>query len=104
MVRAAKGMKDRGTVLPDHLRPALQEHLERVKLLHQDDMAKGYGRVYLPYALGRKYPNACLGWGWQYVFPAKGLSKDPQTGDIRRHHVHENGLQKAVQAAARGPV
>jgi len=101
MVRAAKGMKDRGTVLPDHLRPALQEHLERVKLLHQDDMAKGYGRVYLPYALGRKYPNACLEWGWQYVFPAKGLSKDPQTGDIRRHHVHENGLQKAVQTAAR---
>ncbi|OPX92613.1 MAG: Tyrosine recombinase XerC [Syntrophorhabdus sp. PtaB.Bin006] len=82
MVRDAKGMKDRVTVLPDNLRQALQEHLERAKLLHQDDMAKGYGRVYLPYALGRKYPNACLEWGWQYVFPAKGLSKDPQTGDI----------------------
>jgi integron integrase len=101
LVRDAKGMKDRITVLPDNLRPHLHEHLERVKLLHQDDIVKGYGRTYLPYALERKYPKASAEWGWQYIFPTKSLSKDPRTGDIRRHHVHENGLQKAVQTAAR---
>jgi integron integrase len=101
LVRDAKGMKDRITVLPDNLKTAFHEHLERVKLLHQDDVVKGYGRTYLPYALERKYPKASVEWGWQYIFPAKSLSKDPRTGDIRRHHVHENGLQKAVQTAAR---
>ncbi len=101
VVRDAKGMKDRVTVLPDILKPPLREHLERVKIVHQNDVAKGYGRVYLPYALERKYPNASLEWGWQYVFPAKGLSKDPRTGEVRRHHIHENSLQKAVQTAVR---
>jgi integron integrase len=101
VVRDAKGMKDRVTVLPDSLKPSLIEHLERVKMVHQNDVAKGYGRVYLPYALERKYPNASLEWGWQYVFPAKGLSKDPRTGEVRRHHIHENSLQKAVQTAVR---
>ncbi len=101
LVRDAKGMKDRVTVLPDSLKPSLKEHLERVKLVHQNDMAKGYGCVYLPYALERKYPNASLEWGWQYVFPAKGLSKDPRTGEVRRHHIHENSLQKAVKTAVR---
>ena len=100
LVRDAKGMKDRITVLPDNLRELLRTHLERIKLLHRDDMAKGYGRVYLPYALERKYQNASTEWGWQYVFPAKSLSKDPRTGEIRRHHIHENGLQKIVKAAA----
>ena len=74
-------------------------HPERVKLTHQNDLAKGYGRVYLLYALERKYPNASLERGWQYVFPAKGLSKDPRTGEVRRHHIHENSLQKAVKTA-----
>ena len=101
LVRDAKGMKDRITVLPNNLRELLRTHLERIKLLHRDDMAKGYGRVYLPYALERKYQNASTEWGWQYVFPAKSLSKDPRTGEIRRHHIHENGLQKIVKAAAR---
>lgn len=101
LVRDAKGMKDRITVLPDNLRELLRTHLERIKLLHSDDMAKGYGRVYLPYALERKYQNASTEWGWQYVFPAKSLSKDPRTGEIRRHHIYENGLQKIVKAAAR---
>jgi integron integrase len=101
MVRDAKGMKDRVTVLPGSLKPSLREHLERVKLVHQNDMAKGYGRVYLPYGLERKYPNASIEWGWQYVFPAKGLSKDPRTGEVRRHHIHENSLQKAVKTAVR---
>jgi integron integrase len=101
LIRDAKGMKDRITMLPDSLKPSLREHLERVKLLHQNDLARGYGRVYLPYALERKYPNASLEWGWQYVFPAKGLSKDPRTGEVRRHHIHENSLQKAVKTAVR---
>lgn len=77
-VHDAKGMKDRITVLPDTLKPSLREHLERVKLVHQNDVAKGYGRVYLPYALERKYPKASLEWGWQYVFPAKGCPKIPE--------------------------
>jgi len=101
LVRDAKGMKDRVTVLPDTLKPSLREHLERVKLVHQNDVAKGYGRVYLPYALERKYPNASLEWGWQYVFPSKGVSKDPRTEEVRRHHIHENNLQKAVKTAVR---
>ena len=101
LVRDAKGMKDRITVLPDTLKSSLREHLERVKLVHQNDVAKGYGRVYLPYALERKYPDASLEWGWQYVFPAKGVSKDPRTGEVRRHHIHENSLQKAVKTAVR---
>lgn len=101
LIRDAKGIKDRITVLPDILKPSLREYLERVKLVHQNDVAKGYGRVYLPYALERKYPNASLEWGWQYVFPAKGLSKDPRTGEVRRHHIHENSLQKAVKTAVR---
>ncbi len=101
LVRDAKGMKDRVTVLPDNLKPLLRGHLERVHLVHQSDLAEGHGRAYLPYALERKYPKARAEWGWQYVFPAKNLSEDPQTGTIRRHHVHENGLQRAVQVAAR---
>lgn len=101
LVHDAKGMKDRVTMLPEMLEESLRAHLERVRLLHQDDLAKGHGRVYLPYALERKYPNASTEWGWQYVFPARSLSKDPRTGEIRRHHVHENALQKAVKAATR---
>ncbi|MBA4416287.1 MAG: integron integrase [Syntrophus sp. (in: bacteria)] len=101
LVRDAKGMKDRITVLPNNLKESLQTHMEQVRLLHQDDLAKGYGRVYLPYALERKYKNASSEWGWQYLFPAKSLSKDPRSDEIRRHHIHENGLQKAVKAAAR---
>jgi integron integrase len=99
VVRDAKGMKDRVTMLPERLKVPLQEHLLRVKLTHDDDLAKGYGRVYLPYALERKYPNANRQWGWQYVFPSPSLSKDPRSGDVRRHHLNENSLQKAVKKA-----
>jgi integron integrase len=101
VVRDGKGMKDRVTVLPQTIKTALEQHIERVKLLHKDDISKGHGRVYLPYALERKYPGANLEFGWQYVFPARTLSKDPRSDTIRRHHVHENVIQKAVKEAAR---
>jgi len=72
-----------------------------VKALHEQDLAQGYGAVYLPDALARKYPNADREWGWQYVFPASSLSQDPRSGVTRRHHLHECSLQKAVKEAAR---
>lgn len=69
--------------------------------MDQNDLAQGYGRVYLPYALAEKYPNANVEWGWQWVFPANKLSVDPRSGVTRRHHVDESGLQKAVRQAAK---
>src|SRR4029450_8563198 len=101
LVRDGKGEKDRITMLPETLVAPLQEHLVRVKQLHTKDLAEGYGAVYLPYALERKYPNANREWGWQYVFPAKSRSVDPRTGIERRHQLDESSLQKAVRAAAR---
>ena len=101
VVRDGKGMEDRVTMLPDSLVTPLQEHLQLVKRLHDEDLARGYGSVYLPFALERKYPNADQEWIWQYVFPSNRLSKDPRSGVVRRHHVSESGLQKAVKKAAR---
>ena len=101
LVRDGKGEKDRITMVPETLVAPLQEHLVRVKQLHTKDLAEGYGAVYLPYALERKYPNANREWGWQYVFPAKSRSVDPRTGIERRHHLDESSLQKAIRAAAR---
>ena len=101
IVRDGKGMKDRVTMLPDRLVPSLQDHLRHVKLAHEDDLAEGYGSVYLPFALKRKYPHANREWIWQYVFPATKLSKDPRTGLIHRHHIDASALQKAVRKAAR---
>jgi integrase len=89
------------TVLPDSLIPPLKEHLQRVKALHEQDLARGYGAVYLPDSLARKYPNADRESGWQYVFPASSLSQDPRSGITRRHHLLESSLQKAVTEAAR---
>jgi integron integrase len=100
-IRDGKGFKDRITVLPEPIKPALREHLERIKIIHENDLANGYGLVYLPYALARKYPNAGKEWGWQYVFSAKGISQDPRSDEKRRHHIHETALQKAVKQAAR---
>lgn len=99
--RDAKGGKDRVTLLPGAIREDLQNHLIRVKQLHADDLTRGLGEVYLPHALERKYINASREWGWQYVFPSKNLSKDPRSGKLRRHHVLESGLQKAVKIAVR---
>jgi len=101
IVRDGKGMQDRVTMLPDSLVTPLQEHLQRVKRLHDEDLARGYGSVYLPFALERKYPNAHREWIWQYVFPSDRLSRDPRSGIVRRHHISESSLQKAVKQAGR---
>ncbi len=98
-VRGGKGGKDRTVVMPDAVRSVLTEHFERVRVLHDRDLREGFGEVYIPEALARKYPNACREIGWQYVFPAKGRSKDPRSGKKMRHHVMESGLQKAVKTA-----
>jgi integron integrase len=99
-VREGKGFKDRVTMLPEISIVPLQAHLARVRSLHDEDVAEGYGAVYLPYALDKKYPNAAKEWGWQYVFPSRNLSVDPRSGVTRRHHVDEKSLQRAVKRAA----
>ncbi len=101
VVRDGKGFKDRVTVLPESVKGLLKAHLERVKLLHQQELKEGRGTVHLPYALERKYPSANREWCWQYVFPAAGLSRDPRSKAVQRHHVNEEGLQRAVKAAVR---
>ena len=101
VVRGGKGGKDRVTTLPSLLVEPLQRQLERAKALHELDIREGFGRVYLPYALARKYPQAEREWGWQYVFPASKRSMDPRTGREQRHHIAETALQKAVKAAIR---
>jgi integron integrase len=100
-VRDGKGAKDRYTVLPERVIPSLKEHLELVKLKHEQDLAVGYGKVYLPGALERKYPGAPAQWCWQYVFPARDLSTDPRTGITRRHHLEEATVHRAIQVAVR---
>ena len=130
VVHGGKGDKDRVTMLPESLRTAIGEHLQRVQLLHNEDLSKGLGAVWLPEGLARKYPKAAKEWGWQWVFPAKGLAADPEnrsssphpgplpsfgrsgegenpaerqlrpTVQLRRHHVKEDTIQRAVKAAA----
>ena len=101
LVHDGKGFKDRVTMLPDQLIAPLQAHLEIVRQMHEADLGRGLGNVYLPYALERKYPGAARDWRWQYVFPSDRLSADPRTGILGRHHVDESGLQKEVRRAAR---
>ena len=101
VVRDGKGNKDRSTLLPERLQPVLRKHLEKVKAIHQDDLANGYGEVYLPTALSRKLTSAAKSWKWQYVFPASKLSKDPRSNATRRHHIDETTLQKAVASAGK---
>ncbi len=100
-IRGAKGGKDRVALLPQELRAELLSHIERIKLLHQQDLKEGFGQVYIPEALARKYPQAARETGWQYVFPARNRSVDPRSGEVRRHHILESGLQKAVKLAVR---
>lgn len=101
IVRDGKGNKDRITPLPLNIIEPLKGHLEKVKLIHQNDLNDGYGAVYLPYALQRKYPNANKEWCWQYVFPSQKRSKDPRGGHYRRHHLDEAVLQRTVKKAIR---
>jgi len=101
LVRDGKGAKDRVTMLPQTVVEALQRHLARVRELHAEDLTAGFGSVYLPYALERKYPNACREWMWQYVFPSARFSRDPRSGVRRRHHADEKPIQRALQSALR---
>jgi len=98
-VRAGKGNKDRITTLEKCMVPYLNAHLKQVRALHQQDLSEGFGEVYLPKALDRKYPNANKAWGWQYLFPARKRSIDPRADIERRHHYYEGTLQRGVKKA-----
>ncbi len=100
-IRSGKGDKDRVTMLPESVVAPLTGQLERVKAIHERDLAEGFGEVYLPHALERKYPQAGREWGWQYVFPASRRSTDPRSNKVRRHHVDEKVLQRAMKQAVR---
>jgi len=100
-VREGKGNVDRITMLPQSIKTALQVHLMNVKILHERDLREGFGQVYLPYALERKYKNAGKEWVWQYAFPSIKRSNDPRSGVVRRHHVARESLQRAVKAAVK---
>jgi integron integrase len=100
-VRNSKGDKDRTTMLPESVTASLRSHLERVKVIHEKDLSLGYGEVFLPDALERKYPNAARDWHWQYIFPSSKLSVDPRSGKIRRHHINEKTVQNAVKEAVK---
>jgi len=98
-VRSGKGGKDRVTTFSINVMPQIESHLQRVKLIHEKDLDEGYGAVYLPNALSRKYPNAAKSWGWQYAFPARNLSTDPRSGKILRHHIDQSAINKAIKSA-----
>jgi integron integrase len=99
LVRDGKGRKDRISILPDGVAPALKVQMQEARELHAADLALGYGRVWLPHALERKYPEASRAWGWQYVFPAPHRSVDPRTGITRRHHLGDQAFQRAMRQA-----
>ena len=100
IVRSGKGDDDRLTILPDSVGAEIKHILQDVKALHEKDLREGYGEIFLPNALGVKYKNAGKEWGWQYIFPASQRSIDPLSGVIRRHHLDESVLQKAIRNAA----
>lgn len=100
-VREGKGFKDRLTILSESLAFSLKEQIERVKVLHRQDLKNGFGSVYMPYGLERKFRNAHKETGWQFLFPASNIAVDPRTGIKRRHHMHESNLQRAVKRASR---
>lgn len=101
VVRDGKGAKDRVTVLPGATIQPLKAHLVLVRERHENALRRGYAGVELPFALERKYPKAHSEWAWQYVFPAARPSRDPRSGVVRRHHVHETSVQRAVRRAAK---
>lgn len=98
-VRDGKGAKDRAVMLPSSAEGHLRHHIDDVRRLHAKDLAAGYGSVYLPHALERKYPRAAYEFGWQYIFPASQVGPCPRTGEIRRHHIHDSAVSKALKAA-----
>jgi integron integrase len=100
-VREGKGDKDRVTTMPRAVVRPLQDHLQRVEAIHQQDLADGYGRVELPHALARKYPNANREWAWQFVFPQERRWRNPKTGEQGRHHIDESLFQRSLKAAVR---
>ena len=100
LVREAKGKKDRIVPIPQVVIDRLKQQIEKARQFHEEDLEQGMGRVYLPGALARKYPNAEKEFRWQYVFPSLSLSKDPRSGIFRRHHLHENNLQKHLKRTA----
>lgn len=99
-ILGGKGDKDRVVPLPASIVPALAAHIQRVRALWEGDAANGYPPVQLPNGLERKYPNAGREWSWFWLWPGRNLSRDPETGAVRRHHTHQNGFQKAIKAAA----
>jgi integron integrase len=101
VVRRGKGQKDRRTMLPDSVKEPLTRHLAHLQRVHHRDLAAGFGRVVLPEALGRTYPNAAAEWRWQFVFPAGRVCRDPRFGPPSRYHLHESVVQRAVAEAAR---
>ena len=103
LVRDGKGGKDRVTMLPRSLTPPLEEQLREAKAVHERDLADGWGRVALPQALARKYPNAPAEWRWQWVFPQQRRWRDPRTGEQGRHHVHPTVVQRAVAKPSAAP-
>jgi integron integrase len=100
IVRSPKGSNERSTLLPESLVKPLEFQIQTAKLIHQKDLGEGYGETKLPYALSVKYPNASKEWLWQFVFPASQRSTDPESGQVRRHHLHPSAIQKAVKRAA----
>lgn len=101
VVRGGKGDKDRITMLPQTLKAELRRHLSEVRLLHEKDLGRGAGRVELPTALARKFPDGDRDWRWQWAFPASRVGAKGENGEIRRHHIHESAVQRAVHVAVR---
>jgi len=101
IVRNAKGERDRATILPESLTDPLRDQIEKVRLIHNDDLKNGLGTVYLPYAIERKFPNASREYIWQYLFPSKTVSLDPRSGRKRRHHIHLDSVQRMIRKAVR---
>jgi integron integrase len=101
LVRDGKGAKDRLTLLPRETVRPLCEHLQGVREMHRQDIDAGFGAVWMPFALARKYPAAPREWAWQYVFPADRRSKDPRGGSVRRHHLGDQSFQRAMRQAVR---
>jgi len=100
-VRQGKGNKDRAVMLPSTIADDLQYHIKEVKRIHSRDLAEGFGDAYMPNALDRKYPGAVKSFSWQFVFPATRIGPDPRTGALRRHHIHDSAVSKAIKSAAR---